>query len=135
MEYWKVKKCIRAALEMNKEKVTDRAEARVIKMSQKGYTSMMEKHTMSVKKLEEVASILNKEVSFFFVKSEKEEKPGKEYVEAAKVVKMDVANEPCSNCAVLQKKIDQLNADLIESQKETIAALRGERRAPQVNCG
>jgi len=39
---------------------------------------------------------------------------------------VNVANEPCSNCAVLQKKIDQLNKDLIESQKETIAALKGE---------
>lgn len=51
--------------------------------------------------------------------------------------KMKAVEEPvaCYNCGILQKKIDQLNKDLIESQKETIAALRGASRAPQVNCG
>jgi transcriptional regulator with XRE-family HTH domain len=42
--------------------------------------------------------------------------------------KINEANEPCANCAAMQAKIDKLNEDLIESQKETIAALRGEAK-------
>lgn len=49
--------------------------------------------------------------------------------------KLNIVNEPCINCAVLQKKINQLNSDLIESQKETIAALQGETKIPKANCG
>lgn len=133
MEYWKIKKCIREVLDQNNEKISDRAEARVIKMSQKGYTSMMEKHTMSVKKLEQIAAIFNKQVSYFFVTDKIEEKEDKTYRIADPV---NVVEEPynCNKCAVLQAKLDGASA-LIESQKETIAALRGERRAPQVNCG
>ncbi|MBV5313784.1 MAG: hypothetical protein JZU47_10840 [Prolixibacteraceae bacterium] len=66
MNYYKVKKAIREYLESNNEKISDRAEARVILMSQKGYLKMMELHTMSVKKLEEIAEKLNKPVTYFF---------------------------------------------------------------------
>lgn len=131
MEYWKVKKCIREVLEQNKEKISDRAEARVLKMSQKGYTSMMGKHTMTVKKLEEIASIFNKSVSYFYVTTENEE--NQIYTEAAKTTNMDVAEEAygCKLCAAkdehiadLRKTIGILEKQLpeLEPKKEITSA-------------
>lgn len=48
---------------------------------------------------------------------------------------INIANEPCSNCAVLQAEINRLNKALVASKEETIAALRGDKKIPQVNCG
>jgi transcriptional regulator with XRE-family HTH domain len=70
MDYYKIKQGLRELLEQNNEKISDRAEARLIKMSQKGYTAMMNNRTMTVKKLEEVASLLNKPITYFFDKEE-----------------------------------------------------------------
>ena len=123
MEYWKVKKSIREVLEQNKEKISDRAEARVIKMSQKGYTSMMEKHTMSIKKLEEIALIFDKPLSYFFVTEEIEEKEEKTH-KIPDPVRVVEETGPCLRCgdkdkliAAYEKQIELLEFSLGKSRK------------------
>ena len=110
MDYWKIKKSIREVLEQKKEKVSDRAEARVIGMSQKGYTSMMEKHTMTVKKLEEIASVLNKDVSYFFVTTDKNEKQEKAVYKNEEKMQVVEDRLECLMCAEKEKRI----ADKVE---------------------
>jgi hypothetical protein len=110
MDYYKVKKCIREYLENNNERISDRAEARVIRMSQKGYLAMMEHHTLTVKKLEEIAQKFNKPVSYFFVNEDK--------IYKLPEIEPDVANENNDCCRLCKEKDDH-----IKSLKKTIEIL------------
>jgi len=112
MNYYKIKQGLRELLEQNNEKISDRAEARLIKMSQKGYTAMMNNRTMTVKKLEEVASLLNKPMSYFFDKEES-----------------NLANESsavygrCLECDRKQKIIDKIREERDDIYRRYIECL------------
>ncbi len=135
MDYLKIRQGLRQMLETNNEKVSDRAEARLIRMSQKGYTAMMENHTMTVKKLEEVAAILNKPVSYFFVKEEEKPKPisipGATPVEKQTYFAADprVVTYSCKDCMSKQKEIDALKQAL-EAKEELLQMYREKKE----NC-
>lgn len=119
MDYSKVKKCIREYLENNDERISDRAEARVIRMSQKGYLAMMEHHTLTVKKLEEIAEKLNKPVSYFFVSDEDiNSKLYKNDEESQEPNNHDPGFNPCNNPAC-KSQIDSLRK-AVESMEKTI---------------
>lgn len=131
MDYYKIKKCIREHLEKNKEKVSDRAEARVVRMSQKGYLAMMKNHTLTVARLEEIAEILNKPVSYFFLNEEKKEPAP--YLPAAEPVVIKegpVEVYSCPECRPrvkriqeLEEKVEKLGVDVDEYRRKYIDCL------------
>ncbi len=126
MEYWKIKKGIREILEKNNERISDRAEARVVRMSQKGYISMMDNQTMTVKKLEEIASILNKPASYFFVKNETKE--------TNTVSEPSVKTYSCPDCIAKQKEIDALQKAL-DAKEELLNMYRDKNKKEEGKCG
>jgi len=126
MNYWKIKQCIRKKLESNNEKISDRAEARTIGMSQRGYTAMMQNETMSVKKLEELAILFNKSVSYFFTKDENESSQTPEKCE-----------EKDKELEEKDAEILQLKLRLCETQEKYTVLLEelNEKRKKQEKCG
>ena len=119
MDYYKVRKCIREYLQKNNDKISERAEARVIRMSQKGYTAMMEHHTLTVKKLEEIAQILNKPVSYFFVTDEDQDT----------TEELAMKYFDCKDCIDKQKEIERLT-DQLKDKNELLDFYRGKKEAP-----
>lgn len=81
-----------------------------------------------------ISQFFERSIDYYFDREEIEEKEVTTYQIADPG---QVVEEPytCLKCAVLQAEINRLNKDLIESQKETIAALRGETKVTQANCG
>ena len=124
MDYYKIKKCIRDYLEQNNERISDRAEARVILMSQKGYLAMMEHHTLTVKKLEEIAKKFNKPVSYFFVDEESEPLAVvNEVRQEYKITRVD-----CPECISKLQKIEELE-EYRRKYIECLEELAGKKKA------
>lgn len=98
-------------------KVSVEDMAVIAEMSKVGYEKMLKRKTCTVEKLELIAKHFNVPVSYFF--DETGAKPGQ------RVDEMRVVEELQGKYEILQVKLDGATA-LVESQKETIAALKGE---------
>ena len=99
-------------------KVSTEELAVVIGLSKVGLEKIFRLKSCKVSTLEKLANYFKVPVSYFF------DEPQLKTLVAEET--LNVAYEPCPNCAAMQAKIDKLNDDLIASQKETIAALKGE---------
>lgn len=115
MDYWKIKQGLRKILVQSGEKVSDRAEARLIKMSQKGYSAMMNNHTMTVKKLEEVAELTKKPVSYFFTNNNEDDDHN--------LSEPKITTYSCPECINKQKELEKANQKIQELQEKYTACL------------
>lgn len=115
---------IQADIDFNKLELTDVSNIIKVKYSTTAARSKTRKWTPD--DVERLADYFGHTIAYYY---DREEKQAVVYPNAEKKEETkNVANEPCANCAVMQAKIDKLSEDLIESQKETIAALKGEHK-------
>ncbi len=89
----------------------------------------LEKENLTPDDVEKIADFFEKPIAYYFDREEKQAK-----ILVAEEI-LNAANGPCANCAAMQAEINRLNRALVASKEETIAALKGENRIPQVNCG
>jgi transcriptional regulator with XRE-family HTH domain len=110
---------IRQLQKMNK--VSNREISVVVGLTDTGYGKMLENETCTVSTLEKIATYFKVPVSYFF---DLEEKP-----QAYKPIetKVDVAEDGCPFCR-LKDDVIASQKETIETQKETIAALKGEHK-------
>jgi len=105
------------------KKATNRALADLLKIPEATFRTRRDRHNFTPDDIERIADFFGRTIAYYF---DREEKQAAVYKNDEKM--QIVEDKPCPDCAVLQNKINKLNEDLIESQKETIAALRGEHK-------
>lgn len=125
MNYDRLKRAISERLEETHKRQSERASAELVNMSQKGYASMIKNHTLTVKKLEEIAMIVEKPVSYFLL-SDKD--PDTNTVEEPYML----LERSCQECKKKEDKINELISELKELQSELLDLYREKRKSK--NC-
>jgi len=111
----------RIASDINFKSLTKIDVSNILKLPYTTAINRMKHGNWTPDEVEILADYFGRTIAYYFDKEEKQQKilVGEEI--------LNVANEPCNKCEVLQAKLDGANA-LVESQKQTIAALQGEHK-------
>lgn len=125
MNYDRLKRAISKRLEKTHKRQSERAAAELVNMSQKGYAAMMKNHTLTVKKLEEIAAIVEKPVSYFLLT---DDDPAPNTVEEPYIL----LERSCQECKLKEAKIHELTSELKELQSELLDLYREKRK--HKNC-